>query len=141
MRLKFFRWRRWRARAKFYQQRNRELEAAIKVLGDGMEAEVWRNRAREDAFVSAAIMGSRGMFGVPPRTGPALQRQTQPAQPFHPADPFETILTGADKLEFETMWWPDAQRAGVTLATARQQFLQEVVQRRQPLNDEPFGSH
>lgn len=138
MRFNFFRWKRWRARAKFYQRQAAKLEAALKDIRDDLDAEIWRNRAREDTFVSAAVMGARGMFGVPPRTGPALQRPSQPVQPFHPSDPFETILTGADKMEFETLWWPDAQRAGVTLANARQEFLQTVMQRRQPLNDEPF---
>lgn len=140
MRLNFFRWRRWRARAQHYQRQTARLELALKELREAFDAEVWRNRAREDAFVSAAIMGGRGMFGVPPRTGPALQRQTQPAQPFHPPDPFDAILTGADKLEFETIWWPDARQANVSLATARQEFLQTVMKRR-TLNDEPYGAN
>lgn len=137
MRFNFFRWRRWYARAKYYQRQAAKLEAALKELREDLEAEIWRNRAREDSFVSAAVMGSRGMFGIPPRTGPALQRQTQ-AQLFHAPDPWNTLTTGADKLEFDTQWWPHAEQAGVSLATARQEFLEVVAQRRR-LNDEPFG--
>lgn len=137
MRFNFFRWQRWRARAKHYQRQAAKLEAALKELREDLEAETFRNRAREDTFVSAAVMGSRGMFGVPPRTGPAIQRQAQP-EPFHPTDPWDSLLTGADRLEFETNWWPDAQRANVSLVTAKQQFMEEVAARRR-LNDEPFG--
>jgi hypothetical protein len=120
---RFFRWKRWRARAKYYQRRVVELESALATLTDGMEAEVMRNRAREDTFVSAAIMGMRGMFGVPPRTGPALQRPSQSAQPLHSPDPFDTILTGVEKMEFQTIVLPDAMRAGVSEAEARRHFL------------------
>lgn len=135
MRFNFFRWRRWRARAKHYQRQAAKLELALKELRADFDAEMYRNRAREDTFVSAAVMGARGMFGVPPRTGPA--RQPEQPQPLHQPDPFEVLLTGADKLEFETIVWPDAQRANVTRAQAQQHFLETVRQRRQ-LNDEPF---
>jgi hypothetical protein len=138
MRINFLRWRRWRARAKHYQRQAAQLEVTLRELREDFEAEVWRNRAREDSFVSAAVMGARGMFGVPPRTGPAIQRQAQP-QPFHPPDPFDTLLTGADKLEFQTIVLPDARRAGVSDAEARRHFLEDVLQRRQSLNDEPLG--
>ena len=133
----FFRWQRHRARAKYYCREVARLEKALTELRADLEAEMYRNRAREDTFVSAAVMGARGMFGIPPRTGPARSREMQP-QPFHPPDPFEALLTGADKLEFETMWWPDAQRANVPMAQARQEFMTTVLQRRQ-LNDEPIG--
>ena len=137
MRLNYFRWQRWRARSKHYQRQAAKLESALKELRADFDAEMNRNRAREDAFVSAAVMGSRGMFGVPPRTGPARPRQDQQPQPFHPPDPFDTLLTGADKLEFQTLWLPDAIRVGIPESQARKEFF-EVVQQRRQLNDDPI---
>ena len=121
----------YRTRMRYWRQRARQAERELK-------AERYRNMAREDAFVSASIMGQRGMFGVAPRTGPALQRQRAP-EPTIAADPWATNLTGAEKLEFDTLWWPDAQLAQVDRATAQKQFYETVMQRRQPLNDEVFN--
>ncbi len=76
------------------------------------------------------------MFGIPARTGPALQpTQTPVAQ----TDPWQQ-LSWPDKAEFKEIWWPLAQEQGRTEPQARQDFMQELAHRKQ-LNDEPFGAN
>ncbi len=104
------------------------------MLRRELNAECERNRQREDTFVSATVMGSRGMFGVAPRSGPALQSAPQP--PPSPTDPFSQ-LPWADKAEFQTQWWPLAEQSGRSEMQARSDFMRELQQRKQ-LNDEPF---
>lgn len=122
----------------YYRTRMRYWRRRALLAESELKAERWRNTAREDAFVSASIMGQRGMFGVAPRTGPALQRQRPAQQPQPVTDPWTTNLTAQEKFEFDNLWWPDAQSARVDYTTAKQQFYNMVMQRRQPLNDDPF---
>lgn len=101
-----------------------ELERQVK-------AEFYRNLSREDMFVSATVMGSRNMFGVPPRIGPA---QTQRPQTL--METAKPIISGPDLMEFEQYWLPDALRNNVTRQQAEQDFLRELAQRK-ALRDEP----
>lgn len=125
----------WKCRALRAETRCLELiethaaeKAALEAESD---AEMWRNRMREDTFVSAAVLGSKGMWGLAPRTGPAsIQKPPSLLEATHP------IMTGADKMEFEQFWLPDAERAGVPRQRAEQEFLAELAKRR-ALNDEP----
>ena len=120
---------RLRAQLRYWRRRAWLAEARL-------EAEFNRNRQREDSFVSAAIMGSRGMWGVAPRTGPALQpKQAIETKAIHPQ------LTGADQMEFDMYWLPDAKRANVSEAQALNEFMQELAKRRTPLNDDPYGAN
>jgi hypothetical protein len=76
------------------------------------------------------------MWGLAPRSGPAVSEVSKPVQ--QPVDPYN--LSGADLMEFETFWKPDAEASGVSLHEAKRQFVQQVViPRRMPLNDDPFG--
>lgn len=79
-------------------------------------------------------MGARGMWGVPPRVGPALQSQTK-----QPEQPRNSMLSGADQMEFEMFWLPDARQAGVSEGQALNEFVQELAKRRTPLSDEPYS--
>lgn len=125
----------WKARALAAEARNVQLivdnETELIRLREQMEAERWRNLSREDSFASAAVMGSRGMWGVPPRTGPA---QTQ-----RPPSVLEAVpaITGADRMEFETEWLPYALRNNITQQQAERDFLQELAKRK-ALHDEPM---
>src|SRR5690349_5747158 len=98
---------------------------------EALEAEANRNRAREDVFVSAAVLGARGMWGQPPRTGPA--RTQAPVSLLDAAAP---TMSGADRMEFEQFWLPDAMRNNIPRQQAEKDFLQELVKRK-ALNDEP----
>src|SRR5438128_11087844 len=106
---RFFRWQRWRANAKYWQQRTAKAEKQVYEAERQLKAELWRNIYRGDLFTSAAIMGTRGMFGVAPRSGPAETEKPKESKP--PVDPYD--LRGPDLMEFETFWKPDAEAAGV----------------------------
>ena len=108
------------------------------MLRAELNAEMFRNREREDVFVSASVLGQRGMYGIPPRSGPALQSAPTP-QPTTPTDPWMN-LPWADKAEFQTEWWPLAQQQNRSEMQARQDFMGELARRKQ-LNDEPFGAN
>lgn len=128
----------WRALVRYWHRRAQRAEAEVGALKRQLAAERWRNMQREDTFASAAVLGSRNMWGLAPRSGPAMQQPH--AQPQQPAtiDPYS--LSGADLMEFETFWKPDAEAAGVPINEAKRRFIQEVVvPRRMPLNDDPFG--
>ncbi len=118
-----------RLRAQVRYWRARALKAEMRL-----EAERYRNLTREDFFVSASVMGQRGMFGVPPRTGPAAKKTITTQIQQQPL-----AMTGAERLEFETLWLPDARVAGVDDNTALRDFMQEIAKRRVPLNDEPYA--
>lgn len=123
--------RRWRLRA-LAAERERDL------LRLQLSAERWRNQQREDTFASAAVLGSRNMWGLAPRVGPAVSETTKPTS--SSTDPYS--LSGADLMEFETFWKPDAEAANIPLHEAKRRFMQEVVMpRRMPLNDDPYNSH
>src|SRR5262245_35856096 len=96
---------RFRARVRQYRRQIERLEAELAILKREFEAETWRNRSREDMFVSAAVMGARGMWGVAPRSASAYQ--PKPDKPQAPAyDPYQ--FYGPDLMEFNTFWLPDA---------------------------------
>lgn len=127
---------RWRAQVRYWHRRAAKAEAECGLLKLQLAAERWRNMSREDTFASAAVLGSRNMWGLAPRTGPALQESTK--QPAQQPDPYN--LSGPDLLEFDTYWKPDAEAGGVPLMEAKRQFIQQVVMpRRMPLNDDPYG--
>jgi hypothetical protein len=134
--MRFLRILHWRARAKFYRLKAEKLERTVSMLRRELNAEMERNREREDVFVSATVMGGRQMYGIPPRVGPALQAAA-PTPTQSPLDPWQH-LSWPDKAEFETNWWPLAQERGRSLIQARQDFMVELANRRQ-LNDEPFN--
>lgn len=114
-------------------------ESELARLRLAMEAERWRNYSREDTFASAAILGQRGMWGIAPRSGPALEERPKSAQP-SPPDPYN--LSGADLMEFETFWKPEAEAQGIPTQEAKRRFVNEVVvPRRMPLNDDPFSAN
>ncbi len=128
----------WRNRALKAEARLIELieeyAAEVKELQVKMDAEHWRNQSREDTFVSASILGAKGMWGVAPRTGPA---QTQrPPTLIDLANQSGPVMSGADRMEFQQYWLPDALKAGVSPQKAEQDFLVELVKRK-ALNDEP----
>ena len=92
---------------------------------------------REDTFASAAVLGSRNMWGLAPRTGPALQET--PKQPAPQPNPY--ALSGPDLLEYEVEWKPLAEAQGVPDTEARRQFALELERRRgNKLQDDPFGT-
>ena len=126
------------ARVRFYRLKAEKLERTVTMLRRELNAECARNREREDVFVSASVLGQRGMYGIPPRSGPALQAAPTP-QPSIATDPWNN-LAWADKAEFQTQWWPLAQESGRSEMQARQDFMAELANRRQ-LNDEPFGAN
>lgn len=134
---RLFRIAHWAARARYWRKRVASLERDNARLRLELTAETWRNRSREDTFASAAVLGSRQMWGLAPRVGPA---HVEPKQRPQPVDPYH--LSGADQMEFDTFWKPDAEAAGIPLHQAKQRFIAEVVMpRRQPLNDDPFGAN
>ena len=131
----FFRILHWRARARYWRKKFEQAEAQIAELSARADAEMWRNREREDTFVSAAILGGRGMFGIAPRTGPAAK--PQPKVPSLPTEPWQA-LTPIQRMEFETQYLPDALRNNVPEHVARAKFLSDMAQRGS-FNDEPFS--
>lgn len=118
---------RLRSQLRYWRQRALAAE-------DRLEAETWRNRNREDMFVSATVMGSRGMFGVSPRVGPAQLARPAQQLPLLPQQ-----MTGAEQLEFNTLWLPDALQSGISRQQAEQDFLIEVAKRK-TLNDDPYSN-
>jgi hypothetical protein len=133
---RFFRIRHWRARARFWQRKYQAARAEIRFLRAELNAEMNRNREREDTFVSATVMGTRNMFGVAPRSAPALAKSVgQSSTSGKPFDPQWDGLSWPDKAEFETSWMPLARAQGYSEAQARQHFLAELANRR-TLNDD-----
>lgn len=114
-------------------------------LTQQLEGERDRNRTREDAL-NTAYLQMMGLFGLPPRTGPASPRptfaqqveevhrqQTAPALPYN-TDPFD-LLTPFEQAEFaEVIWRSDgqgeAQLAGATLQDARHRFAKQILESR-----------
>ena len=133
--MKFLRIFRWRSLARYWHRRAKKLEATVDMLRAELNAELNRNREREDVFVSATVMGGRQMYGISPRIGPALQRQEAIAATA--SDPWQQ-LPWADKAEFQTEWLPLAIQRGRSEMQARQDFMAELANRKQ-LNDEPFS--
>lgn len=121
--------RRWRFRALAAEAKVRFLEMQLRVESD-------RNREREDSFVSATVMGSRGMFGVAPRTGSAMKQAGQSST--QRTEPWDG-LSYAERNEFDMFWKKEAEAAGIPIAQAKQQFMIELASRKQPLNDDFAG--
>ena len=126
------------ARVNFYRRKAEKLERTVSLLRRELNAEMQRNREREDVFVSASVLGQRGMYGIPPRSGTALQSAPTPQQTTT-TDPWMN-LPWADKAEFQTEWWPLAQQQNRSEMQARQDFMGELARRKQ-LNDEPYGAN
>ena len=98
-----------------------------------LELEMLRNREREDTFVSAAVMGGRGMFGVAPRGAPAARAPASPTlSPF--AGP-----NGVEEMEWETQYKPDALAHNVPLPQARRDFEAMITRRKTTMNDDPYS--
>ena len=131
--MRLFRILHWQARARYWHRKFEKAEHTISLLRQELTAEMIRNREREDTFASASILGQRQMYGLAPRSGPAVQ----PAEKSAALDPWLS-LSWADEAEFKTQWWPLAQAQGLTEPQARQDFTNELAQRKQ-LRDEPFG--
>ncbi len=129
--MRFFRWRHWRASSKFWRKRALKAEAAL-------EAEVIRNREREDTLVTVP-MRLGGLWGMPARSAPAVKQVNPVPALVQSTDPWDA-LSWADKQEYEMFWKQDAVAAGVPEQQARQQFLAEIMNRRIPINDEPFSN-
>jgi hypothetical protein len=129
---RFFKWRHWRASSKFWRKRALKAEAAL-------EAEVVRNREREDTLVTVP-MRLGGLWGMPARSAPAVRQVNVPPQLTQSTDPWDG-LSWADKQEYEMFWKADAVAAGIPEQQARQQFLMELQTRRTPINDEPYATN
>ncbi len=135
----------WKHRALKAEQRCdaliKEFMAEIQELKESNDAEMWRNRAREDELITVP-QRLQGLWGMPPRTGPARMKQVN--QPPHalaqPADPWDA-LSWADKQEYDMQWKDAALAQGIPEYAAKQQFLAELQARRIPINDEPFTSN
>lgn len=131
----------WKHRALKAEQRISDLieqyAAEIQELKESNEAERWRNMSREDDLITVP-QRLGGLWGMPPRTGPAMKVNQRPPALAKPADPWES-LSWADKKEFEMFWKADAEAANVPEHIARQQFLAELANRKIPINDEPFS--
>ena len=125
------------ARVRFYRLKAEKLERTVTMLRRELNAEMERNRNREDVFVSASVLGQRGMYGIPPRSGPALQASPTPTTaPFDPWSKFSVV----EDMEFRTQWLPLAEQSGRSETQARQDFMAELAKRRQ-LNDDPYGAN
>lgn len=130
----------WKRRALSAEKRHLDLTeqfAAEKAaLQSQMEAERWRNVAREDTYASATILGGRGMWGVAPRTGPAsTQRPTSLLEVASQSG--VPVMSGPDRMEFETQWLPYAEQNGISRQQAERDFLRELANRK-ALHDEPM---
>lgn len=134
---RLFRINHWRARARFWRQQAESAKREVARLQLSLLAERYRNLNREDYFVSAAVMGGRGMVGIVPRSGPAVSETPRVAPPA--PDPYN--LSGADLMEFDLEWKPLAEAQGISMQEAKRQFVRDVVMpRRIPLNDDPFSN-
>lgn len=128
---RFFRWRHWRARAKFWRGRALKAEAAL-------EAERYRNLEREDTLVTVP-MRMAGLWGMPARSAPAepiKQASKPPLQIAAPGDEW----TWADQQEFNMYWMPPEGSDATTVRQMKERFHNEVIiPRRQPFNDDNFN--
>lgn len=129
---------RYRLRSRRWRQRALMAEDEISQLKRELYAEMWRNREREDMFVSASIMGSKGMYGVRARSGPVIApKQIQPAAPQLPGysdTPFDK-LTWAEKEEYRMFYLQDGLSAGHSEQQIQQRFMEDLAARK-ILNDE-----
>lgn len=112
----------WRMKSRYWRLRALKAEAQL-------EAEVWRNRAREDELITIP-MRALGMFGMSARTGPAAIRHEPPAL-LKSADPWQS-LTMLEQLEYESAYLPDALANRVSPHDAKRDFLAEIARRKIP---------
>ena len=128
---------RYRLRTRRWRQRALAAEDEISNLKRELYAEMWRNREREDMFVSASVMGSRGMFGVKARSGPVAPKQLNaapiPVQSYSD-NPFDR-LSWAEKEEYRMFYLQDGLAAGHSEQQIQQRFMEELATRK-ILNDE-----
>ncbi len=132
----------WKHRALKAEKRISDLieqyAVEIQELKESNDAEMWRNRAREDELITVP-QRLQGLWGMPPRTGPAMKQVNQPPRALaQPADPWDA-LSWADKQEFDLQWKDAAAARGIPEYVARQQFMAEIATRKIPINDEPFS--
>jgi hypothetical protein len=121
------------ARIRYWRNRALRAETRIIEISAQAEAERYRNMSREDMFASAAALQSRGIIGIPPRTGPAQQPQ-QPRLVDAP-DPM-AALSYIEKMEFQTQWLAPGLAEGHSKQRVEQDFLRELANRKS-FNDEP----
>ena len=142
------RWLKQKARLRYWKHRALKAEKTlddallrhaeeVTDLRDSLEAERYRNMSREDTFVSATVMGGRNMFGVPPRTAPAMKQVGYSSTAIGPVDAWQA-LSADHKAEFETFYKPAAEANGIPIQQAKAAFLVEIAGRR-ALNDEPYN--
>lgn len=123
------------AKVRYWRQRTIRLERELAETKAAAKAEYYRNMMREDTFVSAAVLGGRGMIGMSPRNGPA--EIPQPPRIVTASDPWNAI-SGSDLMEFNTQWLPLGLEKGLTVGQIRQDFLRELGNRK-AFNDEPMN--
>lgn len=103
-----------------------------------LEAEMWRNRAREDELITVPMRMS-GLFGMMPRDAPAPVKQVKQQPPLLQTSNGVDSWTWADQQEFEMFWKPEGADAA-TVRQMKERFHNEViVPRRQPFNDDNFS--
>lgn len=127
--MKFFR---LLARIRYWRSRAIKAESQVIEISARAEAETWRNRAREDAFASAACLQGRGMAGIAPRDAPAAAPRSRFVEQ---VDPWQA-LTRIERDEFEKEWLVDAIAHNVDPRKAQQDYMRELTRRKQ-FNDEP----
>lgn len=120
------------ARLRYWHRRALRVEAELAQVQAQAQAEMWRNRYREDMMAAAAVFGSRGMVGIQPRNGPAEMPRPLLAEA---PDPWKAV-TPIERMEFQTQWVPAGLQQGLTMDQMQRDFLKELAGRKQ-FNDEP----
>lgn len=104
-----------------------------------LEAEMWRNRAREDELITVPMRMS-GLFGMMPRDAPAAPIKQVKQQSLLQASSSIDSWTWADQQEFEMFWKPPEGSDATTVRQMKERFHNEVIiPRRQPFNDDTFN--
>jgi hypothetical protein len=112
------------------------LKREARTLKRLLAAEQVRNREREDELISR-IATSRGTYGVSARVAPAYQSpRVAPVQPQMLPD---LNNLNADEREEHAFWLRDAADHGVPATQATQDFLADLMRRRQPINEGEIG--
>lgn len=124
------------ARIRYWRSRALRAETRVIEVSAQAEAEKWRNVEREDTFVSAAVLGGRGMIGMSPRSGPAAPRELP--RLLAEADPVSAI-TALERMEYQTQWLPAGREKGLSEKRIMQDFIAELATRKS-FNDEPLIS-
>ena len=103
-----------------------------------LQAEVWRNRAREDELITVPMRMS-GLFGMLPRTAPAEPMKQIKPQPRVQVPAGPESWTWADQQEFDMYWKPEGADANQVRQMAERFHNEVIVPRRQPFNDDQFN--